>query len=72
MKKYKDKYKISIILDINGLIKFKNILRFLEWKGKYIIIGFMDNNFFNIPTNYILMKGFEYIWSKSRRIFKQK
>ena len=57
IKKYKDKYKISIILDINGLIKSKNILRFLGWKGKYIIIGFMDNNFFNIPTNYILMKG---------------
>ena len=57
IKKYKDKYKISIILDINGLIKSKNVLKFLGWKGKYIIIGFMENNFFNIPTNYILMKG---------------
>ena len=32
IKKYKDKYKISIILDINGLIKFKNVLKFLGGK----------------------------------------
>ncbi len=55
--KYKDKYKVDIIIDINGLIKSKNILSFLKWNGKYVILGFMDNNYSKIPTQHILIKG---------------
>ena len=54
---YRNKYQVDIILDINGLIKTKKILSFLKWKGKYIIIGFMDENYYNIPTQHILIKG---------------
>ena len=54
---YRNKYKIDIILDINGLIKTKKILSFLKWNGKYIIVGFMDKNYYNISAQHILIKG---------------
>ncbi len=54
---HKATYKVDVILDITGLIKTKKILSFFEFGGKYIILGFMHNNFFKIPTNYILIKG---------------
>ena len=54
---YRNKYQVDIILDINGLIKTKKILSFLKWNGKYIIIGFMDKNYYNISTQHILIKG---------------
>ncbi len=54
---YKKKYSIDLILDISGLIKRKKILSFLKWKGKYLIVGFMDNNIYHIACNYILIKG---------------
>tara|TARA_B100000029_G_scaffold404650_1_gene404728 strand:+ start:469 stop:1467 length:999 start_codon:yes stop_codon:yes gene_type:complete len=54
---YRNKYKIDTVLDITGLIKSKNLLSFLNWKGKYIIVGFMNENFYHIPANYILIKG---------------
>ncbi len=55
--RYSDKYKIDTVLDITGLIKSKKLLSFLNWQGKYIIVGFMNKNFYHIPTNYILIKG---------------
>ncbi|PPR27515.1 MAG: putative acrylyl-CoA reductase AcuI [Alphaproteobacteria bacterium MarineAlpha9_Bin4] len=53
----KKKYNINVVLDINGLIKSKKLLSFLGWQGKYIIIGFMNNNIYSIPSNHILIKG---------------
>ena len=35
---------VNIIIDINGLLKEKNILGSLSWNGKYLIVGFTDNN----------------------------
>ena len=54
---YRNKYQIDIILDISGLIKIKKILSFLKWNGKYIIVGFMDKNYYDIPAQHILIKG---------------
>ena len=54
---YRNKYQIDIILDISGLIKIKKILSFLKWDGKYIIVGFMDKNYYDIPAQHILIKG---------------
>ena len=48
---------IDVIIDINGLQKKQNLLKCLKWRGKYLIIGFVDGNITNIRTNYILMKG---------------
>ena len=46
---------VNIILDINGLLKEKNILSSLSWNGKYLILGFTNNNISSIKTNYILI-----------------
>ena len=48
---------VDIILDINGLLKEKNILSCLSWNGKYLIVGFTNNNISAIKTNYILIKS---------------
>ena len=48
---------IDVIIDINGLQKKQNLLKCLKWRGKYLIIGFVDGNITNIRTNYILMKS---------------
>ena len=53
----KKKYSVDLILDITGLIKTKKILSFLKLKGKYLIVGFINNNIYQIATNYILIKG---------------
>ena len=49
----------DIVLDINGHLKYENILRYVIWNGKYLIVGFTDNNITSIKTNYILIKGLE-------------
>ena len=49
----------NIILDINGLLKKKNILGSLGWNGKYLIVGFTNNNISTIKTNYILIKSIQ-------------
>ena len=50
---------VDIILDINGLLKEKNILSCLTWNGKYLIVGFTNNNITSIKTNYILIKSIQ-------------
>ena len=50
---------VNIILDINGLLKEKNILGSLNWNGKYLIVGFTNNNISSIKTNYILIKSIQ-------------
>ena len=50
---------VDIVLDINGHLKYENILRYVIWNGKYLIVGFTDNNITSIKTNYILIKGLE-------------
>ena len=50
---------VNIILDINGLLKEKNILSSLSWNGKYLIVGFTNNNISAIKTNYILIKSIQ-------------
>ena len=50
---------VGIILDINGLLKEKNILSCLAWNGKYLIVGFTNNNISSIKTNYILIKSIQ-------------
>ena len=50
---------LDIIADVSGLQKKQNLLGCLRFGGKYLIIGFMDGNFSNIKTNYILIKGLE-------------
>ena len=50
---------VNTILDINGLLKEKNILSSLSWNGKYLIIGFTNNNISTIKTNYILIKSIQ-------------
>ena len=55
--RYSNKYKVDIILDITGLMQSKKLLSFLKWQGKYIIVGFMNKNFYHIPSNHILIKG---------------
>ncbi len=67
---YKKKYKIDIILDINGLIKTKKILSFLSWRGIYMIIGFMNKNFFKISTNIILIKGLKVYGIRAGEYFR--
>ena len=54
---FKYKGKMDVVIDINGFLKSENILSTLKWGGKYIIIGFMENNVSKIKTNYILIKG---------------
>ena len=49
----------NIVLDINGLLKEKNILGSLCWNGKYLIVGFTNNNISTIKTNYILIKSIQ-------------
>ena len=49
----------NIVLDINGLLKEKNILGSLSWNGKYLIVGFTNNNISTIKTNYILIKSIQ-------------
>ena len=49
----------NIVLDINGLLKEKNILSSLSWNGKYLIVGFTNNNISTIKTNYILIKSIQ-------------
>ena len=49
----------NIIIDINGLLKEKNILGSLSWNGKYLIVGFTNNNISTIKTNYILIKSIQ-------------
>ena len=49
----------NIVLDINGLLKEKNILGSLSWNGKYLIVGFTNNNIGTIKTNYILIKSIQ-------------
>ena len=49
----------DIIIDINGLLKEKNILSSLSWNGKYLIVGFTNNNIGTIKTNYILIKSIQ-------------
>lgn len=49
----------NIVLDINGLLKEKNILSSLSWNGKYLIVGFTNNNISIIKTNYILIKSIQ-------------
>ena len=51
--------RLDIIADVSGLQKKQNLLGCLKFGGKYLIIGFMDGNFSNIKTNYILIKGLE-------------
>ena len=48
---------VDIVLDINGFLKEYNILKCIKWNGKYLIVGFADNNITSINTNYILIKG---------------
>ncbi len=50
---------VNIIVDINGLLKEKNILSSLSWNGKYLIVGFTNNNISSIKTNYILIKSIQ-------------
>ncbi|MAH88530.1 MAG: hypothetical protein CMJ06_00540 [Pelagibacterales bacterium] len=50
---------VDIILDINGFLKEKNILSCLAWNGKYLIVGFTNNNISSIKTNYILIKSIQ-------------
>ena len=42
---YRNKYKVDVIIDINGLIKVKKFLASLDGMEKYVILGFMDKNF---------------------------
>jgi len=56
---YTNNKGVSIILDINGFLKKSNILKNLSWRGKYLIVGFTDNNITSIKTNYILIKGIQ-------------
>ena len=50
---------VNIALDINGFLKCQNILSCIKWRGKYLIVGFTDNNITSIKTNYILIKGLQ-------------
>ena len=50
---------VNIALDINGFLKYHNILSCIKWRGKYLIVGFTDNNITSIKTNYILIKGLQ-------------
>ena len=52
-----NKDKIDIIADITGLQKHQDLIGSLKWGGKYLILGFMENNFSKIKTNHILIKG---------------
>ena len=56
---FTDNKGVNIILDINGLLKEKNILSSLSWNGKYLILGFTNNNISSIKTNYILIKSIQ-------------
>ena len=69
--RYSDKYKIDTVLDITGLIKSKKLLSFLNWQGKYIIVGFMNKNFYHIPTNYILIKGLSIFGVRAGKFLKK-
>lgn len=48
---------LDIIADVSGLQKKYNLLSCLRWQGKYLILGFMENNISFIKTNYVLIKG---------------
>ena len=53
------------------LVKTKKILSFLKWNGKYIIIGFMDKNYYNIPTQHILIKGLSIFGVRAGEYFRR-
>ncbi len=57
--KYTKNKKADIVLDINGLLKDYNLLSCLKWRGKYLIVGFTNNNIAKVKTNYILIKGLQ-------------
>ena len=59
MKLKKSNKGADIIIDINGLLKEENILGSLSWDGKYLIVGFTNNNISTIKTNYILIKSIQ-------------
>ena len=49
--------ELDIVADVSGLQKKYNLLSCLKWQGKYLILGFMENNISFIKTNYVLIKG---------------
>ncbi len=62
---------VNIILDVNGLLKEKNILSCLTWNGKYLIVGFTNNNITSIKTNYILIKGIQIFGIRAGEYLRQ-
>ncbi len=61
----------NIVLDINGLLKEKNILSSLSWNGKYLIVGFTNNNISTIKTNYILIKSIQIFGVRAGEFFRR-